>query len=352
MIDNIYLTVLILCLICISIITFITDFKHGKILNKHLGLFMKIGLIVQLLYSIYFIFYEKQIYNFSGYIINFLIGTLISICLYYFDIWGAGDSKYVILMLLIAPINIFKNNGVIAFQGLMIYIITFTVALIYLCGESLYFFYKEVPILERENFFEMFNVKEFFIKWIFSLSIITIIYRVIGLVSRGFLTNNILLIRFLIIILMFYFLDKAKKKGIFVLTVILAFLVTIFDYYINGYNNGFIVDYKILFFVLIIIIIRNLCSKYNYKKIKTTSVEKGMVLSAGTFVGFFNSRVKGLPVFKSESIHSRITLEEAESVKRWAKSKYGQEYIYIVRQIPFAPFISLGAIGSVLYFLI
>lgn len=352
MINNIYLTVLILCLICISIITFITDFKHGKILNKHLGFFMKIGLIIQLLYSMYFIFYEKQIYNFSGYIMNFLIGALISICLYYFDIWGAGDSKYVILMLLTAPINILKNNGIIAFQGLMIYIITFTVALIYLCAESLYFFCKEVPTLERENFFKIFNIKEFFIKWLFSFSIITIIYRAISLVSREFLTKNVLLIRFLIILLMFYFLDKAKKKGICIITVILAVLATTFDYYINGYSSRFIIDYKMLFFVLIIIIIRNLCSRYNYKKIKTTEVQEGMVLSAGTFVGFFNSRVKGLPTFKSESIHSRITLEEAESVKRWAKSKYGQEYIYIVRQIPFAPFISLGTIGSILYFII
>lgn len=352
MINNIYLTVIILFLISISVITFITDFNHGKILNKHLGLFMKIGIIIQFLYSMYFIFYEKQIYNFSGYIINFLIGTLIAICLYSFDIWGAGDSKYVIVMLLVEPINIFRNNGSIAFQGLMIYIVTFTMALIYLCGESLYFFYKEVPTLERENFFKAFNIKEFFIKWLFSFSIMTIIYKIIDLVSSEFLTNNVLVIRFLIVILMFYFLDKVKKKGIVVSLVVLAVIATLVDYLIKGYSSGIIIDYRILFLVLIIIIIRNLCSRYNYKKIKTDSVEEGMVLSVGTFIGFINSRVKGLPIFKSESINSRITAEEAESVKRWAKSKYGQEYIYIVRQIPFAPFISLGMTLSILYFII
>ncbi|WP_238916817.1 hypothetical protein [Clostridium sp. YIM B02555] len=352
MINNIYLTLIILFLISISVITFITDFNYGKILNKHLGLFMKIGLIIQLLYSMYLILYEKQIFNFSGYIINLLIGTLISICLYYFDIWGAGDSKYVILILLVEPINIFQNNGVIAFQGLMLYIFTFTMALIYLCGESLYFFYKEVPTLERENFFRTINIKEFLLKWLYSFSIITIIYKIIDLVSRGFLNNNVLIIRFLVVILMFYFLDKMKKKGVVVITVILAVVATLVDYFIKGYSSGIIIDYKILFLVLIIIIIRNLCSRYNYKKIKTISVEEGMVLSAGTFIGFINSRVKGLPAFKSESIHSRITVEEAESVKRWAKSKYGQEHIYIVRQIPFAAFISLGATLSILHFII
>lgn len=352
MINNVYLFLLISCILAISVFTLITDFKHGKILNKHLGLFMKIGFMIQLCYSFYLILYEKQIQFLGGYIINFIIGTCISICLYYFNIWGAGDSKYVILLLLISPIKLFQEKDIFAFQGLLIFIITFSIAFIYLFGESLYLFITESPTLVHKNNFNMLNIKEFFIKWIFSYSVITVIYRSISIVSRKFLANNMILIRFLIILSMFYFLDKVKKKSVYVLMVVLAFLMTIFDCIINGYNSKFLIDYKILIYVILIIIIRNLCSSYNYKKIKTLNIEEGMVLSAGTFVGFFNSRVKGLPNFKSESIHSRINLEEAESIKRWSKSKYGQEYIYIVRQIPFAPFISLGAIGSILYFIL
>lgn len=351
MINNLYITFLILCLLAISVMTFITDFNHGKILNRHLKIFMKVGFIIQLLYSLYLIFYEKQIHFFSGYFINLFIGTFVSICLYYFDIWGAGDSKYVILMLLISPVSIFMENDTIAIHGLMIFVITFAIAFVYLFGESIYFFIKEVPALERKNLFNMTNAKGFTVNWIVSYSFITIIYKSINLISREFLAVNIIFIRFSIMLIMFYFLEKIKKKSIAISIVTLAILSTILDYFINGYNSNFIIDYKILLFILVVIVIRNICSRYNYKKIKTDSVEEGMILSAGTFVGFFNSRVKGLPKFQSESIHSKITSEEAESVRRWAKSKYGQEYIYIVRQIPFAPFISLGAIGSILYFI-
>ncbi|GEA31255.1 hypothetical protein [Clostridium diolis] len=351
MINNLYITFLILCLLAISVMTFITDFNHGKILNRHLKIFMKVGFIIQLLYSLYLIFYEKQIHFFSGYFINLFIGTFVSICLYYFDIWGAGDSKYVMLMLLISPVNIFMENDAIAIHGLMIFVITFAIAFIYLFGESLYFFIKEVPALKNKKAFNIDSAKEFIINWIVSYSFITIIYKSINLISRGFLVVNMMLVRFSIMLIMFYFLDKIRKKRIGILIVILAILSNILDYFINGYASSFIINYKILLFILAVIVIRNLCSRYNYKKIKTDSVKAGMILSAGTFVGFFNSRVKGLPKFQSESIRSKITSEEAESVRRWANSKYGQEYVYIVRQIPFAPFISLGAIGSILYFI-
>jgi hypothetical protein len=312
---------------------------------------MKIGLLIQLLYSLYLIFYEKQIHFLSGYLINFLIGTCVSICLYYFDIWGAGDSKYLILMLLISPVSVFIENDTIAIYGLTIFIITFAIAFVYLFGESLYFFIKEVPAIERKNIFNMSYAKRFIANWIVSYSFITIIYKSINLISREFLAVNIIFIRFSIMLIMFYFLEKIKKKNIAISIVILGIVSTVLDCFINGYNSNFIIDYKILLLILAVIVIRNLCSRYNYKKIKTDSVVEGMILSSGTFVGFFNSRVKGLPKFESESIHSKITSEEAESVRRWAKSKYGQEYIYIVRQIPFAPFISLGAIGSILYFI-
>ena len=41
---------------------------------------------------------------------------------------------------------------------------------------------------------------------------------------------------------------------------------------------------------------------------------------------------------------SYITEEEAESIRRWETSRYGQPEIVIVRKIPFAVFISIGAV--------
>ena len=77
----------------------------------------------------------------------------------------------------------------------------------------------------------------------------------------------------------------------------------------------------------------------------TSKVEKGMVLAYSTIVYFIPSTIKGLPKEKTtEDIRSRITADEAESIKRWETSKYGQPEIVIVRKIPFAIFISIGTV--------
>ena len=47
-----------------------------------------------------------------------------------------------------------------------------------------------------------------------------------------------------------------------------------------------------------------------------------------------------------------ITEEQAESIRRWETSKYGQKEITIVRKIPFAIFISFGTIVYVIMRLI
>ena len=83
-------------------------------------------------------------------------------------------------------------------------------------------------------------------------------------------------------------------------------------------------------------------SLYNYKTIPTEDVTEGMVLSGTDTLFMQQSRVKGLPALSDETLRSRITAEEADSVKRWGKSKYGKSEISIVRKIPFAAFLSIG----------
>ncbi|MCD8216029.1 MAG: hypothetical protein LUC97_10385 [Clostridiales bacterium] len=68
-------------------------------------------------------------------------------------------------------------------------------------------------------------------------------------------------------------------------------------------------------------------------------------MAYSTIVSFLPSSVKELLKTKgTEDIRSKITEEEAESIKRWENSKYGQHEIIIVRKIPFAIFISIGTV--------
>lgn len=349
MIDNIYLILIILCIIAVGICTLITDFNYGKILNKHILLFFKIGIVIQFLYIIYRGIFTRDIFFLISYFINFLLGSVVSILLYHFQIWAAGDSKYTILMMILFPLSL--KERFIGGNGVLIYIATFSISFIYLVLESIYLFIKEAPHLKKDRSFNFKIMKDFVKSWLFSFCTIIIIYGGIEQIASEFFLENIILIRIFVILFMFYFLEKSKNKVVYFSVMALGLLILIVNYLRYGSNSKVIFDYRMILFVLLVIVLRNLCSRYNYKKIKTKDVSKGMILSAGTFMGFTNSRVKGLPEFKGESIRAKITEEEAESIRRWEKSKYGQEYIFILRQIPFAPFISIGTLVVVLYLL-
>ena len=84
--------------------------------------------------------------------------------------------------------------------------------------------------------------------------------------------------------------------------------------------------------------------RYNYCKIATKDVRENMILSFIAVQQFSASRIKGLPKYTDESTKSRINEEEAEAIRRWEGSKYGQKEIIIVRHLPFAIFILIGVV--------
>ena len=99
-----------------------------------------------------------------------------------------------------------------------------------------------------------------------------------------------------------------------------------------------------IIFIAIILVFRSLAEKYNYKRIPTSEVKKGMIMSFNTILLFKTSRVKGLPLVTTEDFRTRITDIESDSIKRWENSKNGQHEITIVRKLPFAVFITLGTV--------
>lgn len=80
-----------------------------------------------------------------------------------------------------------------------------------------------------------------------------------------------------------------------------------------------------------------------YQEIDIEDVAKGMILSVGSSILMQNSRVRGLPSTSSENLSNRLTEDEVNSIKRWAKGR-NIKSITIVKKIPFALFIALGFI--------
>lgn len=354
MIEYFYEIVIFLNIVYFSIKTAISDLKYGKIYNKDIKIGVISACIIQMLYICFGINNGGSGQKVIIYILNLLIGSMVSYLLFKFNLWGAGDSKYLILLLLLAPINTFSKNRILAEFTVRLLVITFSLAFIFIIIQSIYFKIKEVPTLNNAN--RRINrdiIKEIFIQWLIFYFLLTIISFITRSISDEFWNNNIILIRLIISMFMFYYIDKMKNKNVIYTLVIVGIIIKVYEI-ISIHNISLsiqVVDLIFYLFVVFILFSRKTCAMYNYKKIKTQSVREGMIISTITSMSFINSKVKGLPSLSDETINSKINKDEADSIRRWENSKYGSEYIFIVREIPFAPFISLGMILSCIFLL-
>ena len=173
--------------------------------------------------------------------------------------------------------------------------------------------------------------------------IILFINNIIFKCFENFRINNsgLLLICNMLLLIFVYRVIRTKKNAS---RTTLLFIILNTSYYIIFGLTLYSINFKMLIIVLIILIIRNISEKYNYEEINIEDLKPRMILSFGSVLKFYGSKVKGLPQTTTETTDSRLTKEEVESIKRWSKSKKGQKKIVIVRHMPFAPFILAGEI--------
>ena len=153
--------------------------------------------------------------------------------------------------------------------------------------------------------------------------------------------GGLLLLCNMLILTFIYQVLKEYRK---ILIVSIIFFLANVIYYILFGIELYSINIKILALVLLIIFFRTVAEKYNYEEIKVEELKPRMILSYGSIVNFYGSRIQGLPQSTTESTDSRLTEDEVNSIKRWSKSKKGKETIVIVRHMPFAPFILCGEI--------
>ena len=127
--------------------------------------------------------------------------------------------------------------------------------------------------------------------------------------------------------------------------IILVALFSVSMFILYGLRYGFYPpNFRIYLYVAIVLFFRSISEEYNYKVIPTESVAPGMILSVVSVASMSTSRVQGLPKNTTEDMRSRLTAEEVESILRWKDSRYGMSEITIVRKIPFAIFMTCGAL--------
>ena len=145
----------------------------------------------------------------------------------------------------------------------------------------------------------------------------------------------------MLVLIFVYRIIKTKRTSIIVTGI---FLVANVIYYLMFGFQIYAIDLKMLLLVFIIMLFKRVSEKYNYEEIKISDLKPRMILSYGSVLRFYTSRVKGLPKNTTETTDSRLTEEQVESIKRWSKTSKGAETIIIVKHMPFAPFMLVGEI--------
>lgn len=324
---------IILCAV-VCIISAATDLKYKKIKNKVIipAIVVSIGLNMISCF---------QCDDIIPFLINFIFISLFGIILYSIHFMGAGDSKLLTFIIASMPVSFYENRIRGYFGSIIILIYIFTVCMAYIIIESIIL---NVVLRNKGAPIRKIPIKGFFLSYIRGLIIITLINEVLWLFLNDFYVSNpyaIMLLNFLIatkIPEIKLFSNVGVNIALFVIDVVIAI--------ITPYGQRFIGnDYSIiLVFLLFLIVRRMVIERYNYKKIPTSQVEAGMILSTETTMLMTQSKVKGLPGISMEDMRSKITQEEVESIRRWEKSKYGASEVLIVRYLPFGLFISLGTI--------
>ncbi len=318
------------------------DLKKGIIPNKLILIAIVPVIIMD---AVYYAVYAKE--YFTLFIINFAVLCFLSIMMYALNLWAAGDSKLLFLIVLAIPGRLYHVNieNQIA-PAIFIIVLTFSIAFIYVVAESIV-----LAIKSKEKISLNITTKQLvsFLKQYYCCFVyIMFINYTLSNLFPDFVSKNSSLITFcnlFFAIIIYRFKFFFRKAAVITVSILAVASVAVF-YIRNPKSEPNIIVYV---YLAILILIRFFAEKYNYKTINTGDVKPGMIMSYATVMMFAPSKIKGLPLDTTEDMRSRITAEEAESIIRWKDSKYGSDTVTIVRKIPFAIFMS---IGSILYLIL
>lgn len=331
-------SILLTLMICTCAYLTYCDFKTGLIPNKVLAVSGAAAFMLD------FIYYTVFMREFAvGFLINFGVTSLISFLLYCFHFWGAGDSKFVIFIVLCIPLRFYNKNDLMSFPSVNIIVQTFAIAFLYLVAESVILGIIHKNFFDLKNNITLKSILRTIYTYILSYLYIMFFNAVESILFKYVLISNKYiapLMNFFIIIVILN-CEKFKKWYLFIVVLVLNILAIIVN--IQTLNDYILSPINLLI-ILLVITFRQFADKYNYKTILTNTVKKGDVLTVSTVMLFRNSRVKGLPEVTTEDFRSRISAEEAESIKRWERSVNGKSEITIVRKLPFAIFIFISTI--------
>ncbi len=320
----------IILIFLIGIIASYSDLKYKKVSNKIILIGLLCSFMLKIIYALYYDLSEIPLY-----FIELIAITILCFILYYFNVWAAGDSKLllIILMFLITDNFIYKT----IFTVMLIFVFGF----IYIILESFYLYVIEKHS-NKSSYLNNFSgsIIDAILKILFNFSMIICVDKVMISIFGNKVTTSLLLINIVVAITIGQWYLKKREILFFIfINLLIISLITFLNQ--SAFNVNIIVN---LMIVILIAILRKFSSRYNHRIINIDDVEIGMVLSYITIIQFSYFKLRGLPLLTYENTKSRLNQDEVKSIKLLKQSKYNIDEIIIVRLIPFAHFIALSGL--------
>ena len=310
----------------------VSDIREGIIKNRILVVAASYAVIADI---VYYGFWARDLV--APFFINAAVVVVIALTLFFSHSWAGGDCKLLCVFCLLYPASKYLTYNSRSVTLFLSVVAAFLIGYIYLIVDYIW------AAIHKRIHFSMTHVKRSLLSFIHSyvqvLIYLTAVHMIYGITIAS--VFELSAISWIAIDFCIAWLIGSIK---ILHNRYLCGIVLIFDIALSVYLRRIplgtnVFQYLFLFGVVLLQII---LSVQNYQTIPTEQVCRGMILSTATSIQFAASRVKGLPALSTEDLRSRLTEEEAESIKRWEHSAMGQPQITIVRKVPFAIFISLG----------
>lgn len=332
--------IMLAALFTLAIYAAYKDCRTSQIPNRLLLAFALLALVIDTLY--YSVWAGEW---FGTFVINtlFLSGT--SLLLYAYHLWAAGDSKLLIVIALFLPGRYLEMHQFGAVPGFIILALAFIIAFLYVIAESILLALRKGS-LDFHHMLSGFEWKSWLVSYVFMAAALSLASVFLSQLFPNLYSGSPIqrmAIHFLLILTMLQLRSFLPQK-LMIFTALILWIILVILSVLGRQSLPLSFQWRAWVLLFGMLILLHFAQQFNYRTIPTAEVQQGQILSAATVLSFSSSRVKGLPTKATEDLRARLTAEEAESVRRWATSSKGKPEITIVRKIPFAAFIGIGAV--------
>ena len=321
-------------LILLGVSASYSDIKEGVIPNRLLILFAVIGVFLDVFYII---FVAQDILLLT--IGNILTSVLVAFLLYWTHAFAGGDLKLVATMSLLYPTGAYLTYGISDVTLFLAIFFAVFWGYVYLLADTLFYIGKGNVGFNQK--YVRSYLTHYMKTYISAMSYVSLLMLLSEIVRRYILQVPSAITwagGFAIAWLCGRYPALRQKQfvgAVLALDFIIGWILKIFPFSRNPCTYVF---------TAVLVLCQMAIRSNLYREIPTSEVRKGMILSMASSLSMQRAKVHGLPGISSEDLRDRLTEEQAESIKKWGKTKSGLDRLMIIRKIPFAIFITFGYI--------